>query len=198
MTANPTFFATAAEFRRWLRRHHKTAPEIWVGFYKKDCGRKSISYSESLDEALCFGWIDGVRRSVDSTSYMNRFSPRRKGSYWSTINIGRARALIRAGLMQPAGLAAFKARDVNEPRRGSYEQKTPPKLTRALEARFKARPEAWRFFNDQPPGYRRLMCWYVISAKQEATRERRLQIVIDVSAKGRRLEPMAPRAKGDK
>jgi uncharacterized protein YdeI (YjbR/CyaY-like superfamily) len=198
MTSKPTFFATAAEFRRWLRRHHQTAREIWVGFYKKGAGRPTVAYDEFVEEALCFGWIDGVRKSLDAESYVNRFTPRRKGSYWSTINIGRARALIRARQMQPAGLAAFTARDAHEPRRGSYERKTPPKLTRALEARFKAHPEAWRFFKDQPPGYRRMMSWYVISAKQEATRERRLQVVIDASAKGRRIEPMAPRTKGDR
>jgi len=180
-----------------LRRHHGSARELWVGYYKKGSGRQCISYPESVDEALCFGWIDGVRKSLDDESYVNRFSPRKKGSYWSNINISRAKALIKAGRMSAAGLEVFKARDLKQAPRGSYEQKTPPKLTRALAARFKANPDAWRFFNDQPPGYRRMMSWYVVSAKQEATRERRLQIVIDASAKGRRIEPMAPRPKGD-
>jgi uncharacterized protein YdeI (YjbR/CyaY-like superfamily) len=187
----PTFFATAAEFRRWLKRHGSSATELWVGYHKKSTGRPSLTWQESVDEALCFGWIDGVRKSVDEHSYTNRFTPRRRGSGWSAINIARARRLIRAGRMQPAGLRAFKAHDGKKARALSDMRKN-ARLTRGEEADFRANRKAWAFFELQPPGYRKLAAWFVVSAKRADTRARRLATLIGLSESGRRLEPMRP------
>ena len=187
----PTFFATAAGFRRWLKRHGSSATELWVGYHKKNSGRPGLTWSESVDEALCFGWIDGVRRSVDEHSYTNRFTPRRRGSNWSEINITRAKQLIRDGRMQPAGLRAFKSRDEKKARALSDMRKN-ARLTRDEEADLRANPKARAFFEAQPPGYRRLAAWFVASAKRADTRARRLKTLIALSARGRRLEPMRP------
>jgi uncharacterized protein YdeI (YjbR/CyaY-like superfamily) len=186
----PLFFASAAGFRRWLMQHHASERELWVGFYKKGSRRASITWPESVDEALCFGWIDGVRKTLDEQSYMIRFTPRKKGSIWSDVNTRRAQALVRSGRMQPPGLRAFKARDPEKAGRYSFEQRPAPQLGEAAEARFRANAEAWRFFQSQPPGYRKIATWWVVSAKQESTRERRLQILIDDSAAGRRIGPL--------
>ena len=183
----PTFFAAPADFRSWLLRHHDSTRELLVGFYKKASGRPSITWPESVDEALCFGWIDGVRRGIDADSYTIRFTPRRKGSTWSDVNTRRAKELIREGRMQPAGLAAFKARDPEKAHRYSFEQRHIARLTSEEETRFRANAAAWRFFEGQPPGYRKVTLWWVVSAKQEATRERRLQTLIEDSAAGRRI-----------
>jgi uncharacterized protein YdeI (YjbR/CyaY-like superfamily) len=183
----PIFFATPGHFRRWLLRHHESERELWVGFYKKGSGRPSITWPESVDEALCFGWIDGVRKTLDAESYVIRFTPRRRGSTWSNVNTKRAEALIRSGRMQPAGLRAFEARSPQNAGRYSFEQKATARLSAAEEARFRAQPEAWRFFQSQPPGYRRIVLWWIVSAKQEATRARRLRTLIDDSAAGRRI-----------
>jgi uncharacterized protein YdeI (YjbR/CyaY-like superfamily) len=185
----PTFFATPAEFRRWLKRHHRSEPELWVGFYKKSCGRPSITWTESVDEALCFGWIDGLRRTIDAESYTNRFTPRRRGSTWSTVNTRRAEALIREGRMQPAGLKAFEARDHEKSGTYSFEQRKTARLAPEAEKQFKADRAAWSFFELQPPGYRQVAVWWVISAKREETRARRLEQLIAHSAAGRRLGP---------
>ena len=156
-----------------------------VGFYKKGSGRPSITYGEALDEALCFGWIDGVRRTIDDESYCQRFSPRRKGSNWSAVNIRRVQHLIRSGRMHAAGLAAFEARD---PGKGaSYSDRARVALTPELEAKFRADARAWRFFESQPPGYRRTATWFVMSAKRDATRLRRLETLMKDSAAGRRI-----------
>jgi uncharacterized protein YdeI (YjbR/CyaY-like superfamily) len=186
----PIFFRTSAAFRRWLERHHASATELWVGFYKKGSGRPSMTYAESVDEALCFGWIDGVRKSVDADRYVNRFTPRRPGSVWSVINTRRARALIAEGRMHPAGVAAFKTRDPKRSGLYSFEQRKTAALARLETAAFKASKAAWRFFESQPPGYRRLATWWVISAKRPETRVRRLQTLIDDSAAGRRIGPL--------
>lgn len=185
----PIFFATPAEFRRWLKRHASTAEELWVGFHKKSSGRPSLTWPESVDEALCFGWIDGIRKSVDEESYTNRFTPRRKGSNWSEVNIRRARQLIRTGRMQPAGLRAFKARDPEKSRQYSFEQRHAARLDGKDEARFRRHAAAWTFFESQPPGYRRLAIWWVVSARREDTRTRRLNTLIEDSTNGRRLAP---------
>lgn len=190
MAWTPIFFRTPAAFRRWLERHHASATELWVGFYKKGSGRPSVTYAESVDEALCFGWIDGVRKSVDADRYVNRFTPRRPGSVWSVINTRRARALIAGGRMHPAGLAAFKARDPKRSGVYSFEQRKTAALTRQETATFRADTAAWRFFASQPPGYRRLVAWWVISAKRPETRARRLRVLIADSAAGRRIGPM--------
>lgn len=160
-----------------------------MGFHKKSSGRPSLTWPESVDEALCFGWIDGVRKSVDEESYTNRFTPRRKGSNWSEVNIRRARQLIRTGRMQPAGLRAFKARDPEKSRQYSFEQRHAARLDGKDEARFRRNAAAWTFFESQPPGYRRLAIWWVVSARREDTRTRRLNTLIEDSTKGRRLAP---------
>ena len=181
-----SFFATPDDFRRWLRKHHRTAEELLVGFYKKSSGRPSITWPESVDEALCFGWIDGIRRSRDDDSYTIRFTPRRRGSIWSTVNTRRAKALIAEGRMQPAGLAAFEARDPKKSGIYSFERET-AELDAAAETRFKGNATAWAFFSSQPPGYRRLAAHYVTSAKRDETKTRRLEQLIKDSAAGRRL-----------
>ena len=180
------FFATPAQFRSWLAKHHKTADELLVGFYKRDSGKPSITWPESVDEALCVGWIDGVRRSLDDEAYTIRFTPRRKGSIWSAVNIKRVRELAKAGLMRPAGLAAFEKRDEKKSAIYSYEQRTTTEFDAACEKKFRANKKAWAFFDAQPPWYQRQMRYYVMSAKNEATRLRRLENMIDRSAKGTR------------
>lgn len=186
---NPVFFPSATDFRRWLTRNHATVRELWVGYFKKGSGRPSITWPESVDEALCFGWIDGVRKSVDAERYVIRFTPRRTGSVWSRVNIRRAEALIAAGRMRSAGRKAFDARDPARTERYSFEQRLVAKLDREAEARFRADARAWRFFQSTPPGYRRLVTWWVVSAKREATRARRLDRLIAECAAGRRLGP---------
>ena len=186
---NPTFFATPDEFRAWLERHHETTPELLVGFYKKGSGKPSITWPESVDEALCFGWIDGIRRTIDDESYSIRFTPRRARSIWSNVNIKRVAALTELGRMRPAGLRAFAALD--EKRAGIYryehQQQTEPPLARAYTAKFKANKKAWTFFAAQPPGYRKLATRFVMSAKKEETRLKRLERLIKDSADGRRI-----------
>jgi uncharacterized protein YdeI (YjbR/CyaY-like superfamily) len=182
----PTFFATPADFNRWLKRHHATEPELWVGFYKRDSGKPSITWPESVDEALCYGWIDGVRRSRDAESYMIRFTPRRPGSNWSDINLRKARALIDAGRMQPAGRKAFAAWDGRKARQYSFENR-PRALPSAYLRPLKADPDAWAFFQAQPAGYRRTVTWWIMSAKQEETRRRRLATLIRSSREQRRV-----------
>ena len=186
MSGEPVFFATPAAFRRWLHRHHATATELLDGFYRKDSGRKSITYPEALDEALCYGWIDGVRRRLDADSYVQRFTPRTKRSIWSAINIGHVERLTREGRMAPAGVRAFEGRDPKRAQEYSYERATCA-LEPAQEQTFRKNRGAWAFFSAQPPSYRRVACWYVIGAKRPETRERRLRQLIDDSARGRRL-----------
>ncbi len=189
------FFETPADFRRWLEANHASETELWVGFYKKSTGRPSITWPESVDEALCFGWIDGVRKTLDAESYTNRFTPRRRGSNWSLVNIRKAGGLIERGLMQPAGKQAFEARDPAKSGVYLFEQKKTATLPPAVKNRFKANRRAWEFFESQPPGYRKLAIRWVLSAKQEATRERRLATLIKDSAAGRRLAPLRTPAK---
>jgi uncharacterized protein YdeI (YjbR/CyaY-like superfamily) len=182
----PTFFATPADFRKWLAKHHGSEAELWVGFYKKASGKPSITYPESVDQALCFGWIDGVRKSVDADSYMNRFSPRNAGSIWSVVNTKRAQELIDLGLMTPAGAKAFAARDPAKTQRYSFERANVNLSPDQLE-QFRASKRAWEFFQAQPPGYRKIAMWYVLSAKQPATQQKRLARLIADSAQGRRI-----------
>src|SRR5688572_16589754 len=189
--AKPKFFATPAEFRRWLEKNHATADVLEVGYYKKESGRPSITWKESVDQALCFGWIDGVRHSIDDISYSSRFTPRKPGSRWSAVNIKRAQELIEAGLMQPAGVAAFERRDPEKDARYSYqfkEEELPAECARLL----KANARAHEFFQAQPPGYRKMMTRYVLTAQKEETRLKRLERVIAESAAGRRIDPMKP------
>ena len=182
----PTFFKTAVDFRKWLSRHHNTASELLVGFYKKDSGKPSITWPESVDEALCFGWIDGIRKTVDAERYTIRFSPRKPTSIWSSVNIKRAGELISAGLMKAPGLEAFEAR--REYRSGiySYEQRS-AELPEPYLSTLKKNKNAWAFFKLQPPSYRKMMMWWIVCAKKEETRLSRLRKLIDESAAGRRI-----------
>jgi uncharacterized protein YdeI (YjbR/CyaY-like superfamily) len=191
----PVFFATPGEFRTWLARHHTSERELWVGFYKKGTGRASITWPEAVDEALCFGWIDGIRKSIDAERYTNRFTPRKPTSNWSEVNTRRVQELIAAGRVSPAGLRAFEARPSERSGVYSFEQRQHPAFAPAALQSFKAHADAWRFFQAQPPGYRRLVTWWVVSAKQEATRARRLKTLIDHSADRQRIDLLRPRAR---
>lgn len=189
----PRFFETAEDFRHWLERHHATATELVAGFKKKGTGLPSITWPESVDEALCFGWIDGIRRRIDEESYSIRFTPRRPRSNWSALNIRRMRALIAAGRVRPPGLACFESRTADRSRTYSYEQRDRARFDADLERRFRAAEEAWTWFRDQPPGYRKTATFWVMSAKRQSTRERRLGVLVDSSAKGRRIPPLRRR-----
>jgi uncharacterized protein YdeI (YjbR/CyaY-like superfamily) len=182
----PVFFATSAQFRAWLERNHDKTSELVVGYYKKASGKPSISYPESVDQALCFGWIDGVRRTIDDVSYSNRFSPRTATSNWSLINVRRLKELQALGLVRPAGLRAFEKRREDPLRSYSYET-APRRFAPAYEKRFRANAKAWRHFSEQSPSYRRVSTFWVMSARKEETRERRLAKLIEISARGRRL-----------
>jgi uncharacterized protein YdeI (YjbR/CyaY-like superfamily) len=186
-----TFFTSQTQFRTWLERNHAKAPELWVGFYKRRSGRAGITYRQALDEALCWGWIDGVRKGVDDISYTTRFTPRKPKSNWSLVNIDRARELTKRGQMTAAGLKAFDERDEDKARRYSYEQES-PKLDRAYEKRFRANAKAWGFFQSQPAGYKRTATWWVMSAKREETRMRRLATLIEDSTNELRLAMLRP------
>ncbi len=182
----PTFFRTPEEFRQWLHENHGSTAELLVGFYKKDSGQPSVSWPESVDEALCFGWIDGVRFSIDATSYTIRFSPRRPGSSWSAVNVRRARTLIAGGRMAAAGVAAFEARTENRTGQYSYEQR-PDELIEPYAGMLASHAPAHRFFAHQTPSYRRAAIWWVISAKKEETRRQRAEKLIELSAQGRQI-----------
>ncbi len=184
------FFATPAAWRAWLARHHDISTELVVGFHKKDSGRPSITWPESVDQALCFGWIDGVRRRIDETSYTIRFTPRRKGSTWSSVNIARVAELTRLGLMDPAGMAAYEVRSESKSGIYAYEQRKHAELPEAMERQFKRTRKAWAFFQAQPAGYRWTATWWVVSAKKEETRVRRLAALIEDSAAGRPIQPL--------
>jgi uncharacterized protein YdeI (YjbR/CyaY-like superfamily) len=185
----PTFFATQAAFRAWLEAHHETADELLVGFHKKGSGKPSMTWPESVDEALCFGWIDGVRRTIDEVRYTIRFTPRRERSRWSDVNIRRAKELVRAGLMRPAGLRAFEKRDESEAAY-SYEQRQAAELDAESERAFRANAAAWRYFQSRPPWYVRAATHWVTSAKKEETRRSRLATLIDDCAHERLIKPL--------
>jgi uncharacterized protein YdeI (YjbR/CyaY-like superfamily) len=187
---DPRFFATAADFRAWLERHHEDERELWVGFHKKGSGRPSITWPEAVDQALCFGWIDGVRKGIDDASYMIRFTPRSPTSTWSKVNVGRMAELMAGGLVEPAGRRAFERRTADRSGVYSFEQADAAVLSDAQEARFRTDERAWAFFSSQPPGYRRTAVWWVVSAKREETRARRLEDLISDSADGRRVGPL--------
>jgi len=182
----PVFFKTAAAFRRWLAAHHASERELMVGFYRKGSGITGISYAEAVDEALCFGWIDGIKKRVDESRYMHRFTPRSARSTWSLINARRVKQLIALKRMRKPGLAAWERRDPK--RTGIYSFENRPKAwDAALEREFKRHAAAWTFFRAQPPGYQRLMIFYVMSARQPETQRRRLDVLIRRSAEGTRL-----------
>jgi uncharacterized protein YdeI (YjbR/CyaY-like superfamily) len=180
----PVFFEDAKAFRAWLSANHERESELWVGFRKRGTGLPSITWPEAVDEALCVGWIDAVRKSIDETSYMIRFTRRKPGSIWSTVNIARVEALAAEERMQPAGLAAFAKRE--EARSGvySHEQSDMPELSTEQEAEFRANPAAWEFFQSRPGSYRKAAIWGIVSAKKDETKAKRLAELIECSARG--------------
>jgi uncharacterized protein YdeI (YjbR/CyaY-like superfamily) len=179
----PTFFKSPSDLRKWFEKHHSKEQELWVGYYKKDSGKPSITWPESVDEALCFGWIDGIRKSVDDISYTIRFTPRRARSTWSAVNIKRAGELTNQGRMMPLGLKAFEAREEYRSGIYSYEQRS-PELPDPYRRLLKKNKAAWNFFKGQSPSYRKTANWWVLSAKKEETRLKRLDKLIDLSAQG--------------
>jgi uncharacterized protein YdeI (YjbR/CyaY-like superfamily) len=192
-TDQPLFFETRDALYSWLEEHHTTLPEAWIGMYKKASGQPSVAWPDVVDVVLCFGWIDGKGKSIDEKTHKVRITPRRKGSIWSAVNVKRVQELTEMGLMQPPGLAAFEAR--KEARTGiySHEQDGPIELDAAAQTRFQANAQAWEWFQAQPPSYRKAAIWWVISAKKEETRQRRLETLIADSAAEKRVAQLAPR-----
>lgn len=187
MLTQTRFFATPEDFRKWLKVHHENTRELWVGFYKKSSGRPSISWPESVDEALCVGWIDGLRKTIDAASYKIRFTPRKATSNWSAVNIGRAKELTKQGRMRPPGLKAFALRKEEKSGIYAYENRKSAVLGEAAEKQFRSRPKAWDFFQNQPGSYRQTAIWRTVSAKKEETREQRLEKLIARSEAGERM-----------
>ena len=183
---NPLFFTTQSEFRKWLEKNHKKEKELWVGYYKKETGKSSITWPQSVEEALCFGWIDGIRKSVDDRSYTIRFTPRNPKSIWSKKNINTIREMIRQGRMMPAGMEAFENLDEKKLQIYSSEQRI-VQLKREYEVIFQKNKKAWNFFQSQVPSYQKLVIHWVMSAKQEETRLKRLGILIDDSTEGKKI-----------
>lgn len=183
---NPLFFPTPADFRKWLAENHESMEVLWVGYYKKATKLPSITWPESVAEALCYGWIDGLRKRIDDKSYKIRFTPRKKNSHWSDVNIKMMADLQEKDLVQPAGLAAFERRKEKKSRQAAYEQDQvglPPNY----EEQIKANAAAWAFFDGLAPSYKKATIWYVLSAKREETRLRRLQVLIDSAAEGKKI-----------
>ena len=191
---NPKFFKAPGDFHKWLEKNHDKSKELFIGFYKKASGKKSITYPEALEEALCFGWIDGVVKNIDEISYMQRFSPRKPKSIWSLINVRHVERLKTEGRMQPPGLAAYALRE--DKRTGVYSfENRPRELSPEYQKLFQKNKKAWEFFKTQPPYYQRTLSFYVMGAKREETRLRRLQLLIESSAKGKRHGLLEPKAK---
>lgn len=185
LTGEPAHFPSAAAFRRWLERHHATAPEIWVGFYNKRSGRGGLAYQDAVEQALCFGWIDGIARKIDEERHAQRFTPRRPRSQWSAINVRRYEALQADGQVRPAGAAAFAAWNGTKAAYSFENRETT--LAPALRAQFTRRARAWRWFTAAPPGYQRTAVFWVMSAKRPETRQRRLETLITDSEAGLRI-----------
>ncbi len=182
---SPRFFRTQADLRVWFEKNHDQGGELWVGYYKKGTGLPSVTWPESVDAALCFGWIDGLKRSVDEKSYTLRFTPRRKRSHWSARNLGRMTELIAEGLVAEPGLAAYERRD-----RRKQEPPGAISLPAKYEGKLKANAAAWRYFQSAPPSYRKQVTWWIVSAKREDTRQRRLAILIESCAEGDVIPPL--------
>ena len=189
----PRYFATPDKLRAWFRDNHKKAGHLWVGYCKKGTGKASVTWPESVDEALCYGWIDGIRKSVDDGRYTIRFTPRRPGSNWSKVNIERVAALEASAHMRAAGRKAFERRHKGGVVGYSYEDAQRAELPAAHRRRLRANDKAWAFFEEQAPWYRRGAVYWITSAKLEATREKRLQTLIDCSAAGKRVPPLTSR-----
>jgi uncharacterized protein YdeI (YjbR/CyaY-like superfamily) len=190
MAAKTKFFKSQAVWHKWLEQHHADTEALWVGFYKIGSGKPSITYPEALDEALCFGWIDGIRKSVDAESYTIRFTPRKKRSRWSDVNAKRVQTLIQMSRMQPSGIEAFKSYNPEKTDQHAFERQN-AKLTAEYEKQFKARPQAWIYFQSKSPSYRKLTAGWVMSAKKEETRLKRLATLIEDSDHERLIAPMA-------
>jgi uncharacterized protein YdeI (YjbR/CyaY-like superfamily) len=185
------FFRSSAEFKRWLDKNHDKATELWIGFYRKDSGKGGITYSEALDEALCYGWIDGIRKKIDDISFTNRFTPRKNNSIWSNVNIAHVARLTRDGRMMEPGVAAYNAKKVERSGVYTYERGF-AELEPEMLKRFKKNSAAWKYFEQQPPYYRKLAIGWVIRAKREETREKRLADLITFSEKLMRLPQYTP------
>lgn len=189
----PRFFKKQSELRAWLREHHARSTELWIGLYRVKAGDRGVVYKQALDEALCFGWIDGHRKSIDSDTWMIRFTPRRKGSIWSQVNLKRAEELIASGAMTESGRRAYEERDREKAGSSySFEQRSAARLTDDMQASFRSHDQAWRWFAAQAPSYQRTAVFWVMNAKKEATRNKRLGELIADSAKGRRVKPLRP------
>jgi uncharacterized protein YdeI (YjbR/CyaY-like superfamily) len=186
----PIFFATQGDLRKWFEKHHETATELYLGFYKTTSGKESVTWPQSVDEALCFGWIDGVRKSIDSESYCIRFTHRKPGSIWSAINIKKIEELTRLGLMKPAGVAAYNKRKEAKSKIYSYEKEAVD-LSTVYEKQFRANKKAWKFFTSQPAWYQRVAVHLVMSAKQEATRISRLEKLIADSEAEKKIKALS-------
>jgi len=186
----PIFFTTAPEFRNWLEKRHRETQELWVGFHKKSSGQASITWPEAVDEALCVGWIDGQRKGIDEVDYAIRFTPRKPGSIWSVANVKRVEELRAQRRMQPAGLEAFEARTKDRSGIYSYEQRKTAELDEAQLRKFRANRNAWEFFQAQPPSYQKAAVWWVVTAKTETTKLKRLEQLINDSAHGRTVPPL--------
>jgi uncharacterized protein YdeI (YjbR/CyaY-like superfamily) len=187
---DPIFFKSAQDFYDWLEAHHETETEVYVGMYKQHTGKRAMSWSEAVDQALCFGWIDGRANRIDEDSYMQRFTPRRPGSNWSNINVEKVARLKEAGLMRPAGLAAFERRKDERTGVYSFENGKEAALPPEYEERLRANAAAAEYFDSKPPWYRRTAAHWVLSAKREETRERRLGQLIEDSAAGLDIKPL--------
>lgn len=190
------YFKSSSEFRKWLEKNHSKAAELWVGFYKINSNLKGISYKEAVDQALCFGWIDGIKKKVDELSYTHRFTPRKSKSNWSTSNIKRVGELSKSGLMHPSGITVFNQRDKEKIKQYSYERKTET-LDKSYEELFKTNSNAWTFFQSQPPSYQKVAILWVMTAKKEDTRLRRLNTLIQDSANNKRLAVVTLEPKKD-
>ncbi|MBK9099055.1 MAG: YdeI/OmpD-associated family protein [bacterium] len=188
------YFKTQNDFGKWLEKNHNKSNEIYVGFFKVHTKNKSVTYSQALDEALCFGWIDGIRKSIDEERYHIRFTPRRKESKWSNVNIKRAKELIKAGKMKPAGLKEFENRKNYKSVKYSYEEKI-EKLSTEYGKKFKENKDAFEFFQIQAPYYKRIVSFWIMSAKKEETRQRRLNVLINDCEKKRRIDLLNPKVK---
>ena len=187
---NVRYFPDSLHLRNWFAKKHASERELWLGVYKKTTGKQTLTYLEALDEALCYGWIDSIQRGVDQESYAIRFTPRKPGSLWSAFNQKRVTQLKKEKRMQAPGLAAFRSRDAKADAQQTYQRAT-CELGPELETRFRKNRKAWEFFQAQPPGYRRISTWWVVSAKQETTRLRRLGILMKDSASGRRIAQLS-------
>lgn len=182
-----TYFATPAALQRWLRSNHAKATQLWLGYHKKTTAAPSVTWPESVDEALCVGWIDGIRKRIDDARYTIRFTPRKSGSIWSAVNVSRVAELERQGRMQAAGLAAFAARSQHKTGIYAYEQRS-TELDEVYAKQFRRNKVAWAFYQAQAPSYRKVANWWVVSAKQEQTRAKRLAQLIEDSAAGRKIK----------